>query len=289
MSERPHLSHSQIDMLSRCELQWYYRYVLGLKVPPGVAAVIGKGTHGAVYRDLDQKRNWGVLLETDEVKDAARDATVRAWEREPPKLNEGDPDKGEAIDTAVALADVYHRRIAPEVEPIALEQAFLIEVPQLPFDLLGVVDVETAETVRDTKTKGKKPAEDAASRSTQLALYHLNATLSGSPAKDVAFDYLIKTKVPQAITLRAQPTETDHRALMKRVELAAASIQSGVFKPTWAGNWACSPKWCGYWDKCEFGARKAVSVGLVDPRSLTSRLIRNPHAEDTETPDVDAA
>jgi hypothetical protein len=176
---------------------------------------------------------------------------------------------------AVSLAALYHDRVAPTVEPLALEQAFVIEIPQLPFDVVGVVDVETATHVRDTKTAGKKPTESAAKRSTQLALYHLRATLA-EPAnpKKVVLDYLIKTKERQYVAMEAAPDADDHRALMRRLELSAAAIKSGIFRPASTGAWQCSERFCGYWERCEFGSKKRVTVGLIDPHRLTTRAIQ---------------
>lgn len=274
MTERPHLSHGQIEMLARCEKQWEYRYVYGIKSPPGVALVIGKGTHKAVYHDLARKRDWGSLMEPGEIQDVARDATTAEWDREPPVVGERDPDKGAAVDMAISLAALYHDRAAPDIEPIALEQAFVIEIPQLPFDVVGVVDVETATHVRDTKTAGTKPSVDVAKRSTQLALYHLRSTLEGGTAKKTVLDYLIKTRERQYVPMEAEPDADDHRAVLRRLELSAATITSGVFKPTSTTNFWCSERFCGYWDRCEFGSKKRVSVGLIDPARLTTRLIQ---------------
>lgn len=286
-TERPHLSHSQLEMLGRCEMQWYFRYVLGIKVPPGVAAVIGKGTHGGVEGNLRRKMDWGTPMEGDEVKDTAADAFRRAWDKGRPVLSDRDLDEGQALDMAVSLAELHAREVAPQIEPIAIEQAFLIEIPQLPFDVMGVVDVETPTHVRDTKTKGKKPAKDAAARSLQLGLYHLRATLAGTPEKGVVFDYLIKTRERQYLPIEAHPTPDDHVGLMKRFELASASITSGIFKPANPQDWACSERFCGYWERCEFGSRKAVSVGLIDPTRLSTRVIPRPHEDTAPDESVD--
>lgn len=279
--EKPHLSHSQIETFTRCGLQWYRRYVLGEKQPPGVAAVVGKGTHQTGYLNLLRKMDWGQLMSREEVADTARDETVRAWDREQPMINEDDPTKGEAVDLVVALSDLYHRRVAPTIEPIALEQGFRIDVPDLPFDLVGVVDVETIETIRDTKTKGRKPSEDSVRRSQQLALYHLRAELMGEPTKRVAFDYLIKTKTPQHISVETRPGKNDHLALLRRLEPIVASIKAGIFPPADPMSWVCTAKHCGYYDRCEHGARRAVSVGMIDPRRLTAKLIPRPEEDDT--------
>lgn len=279
---RPHLSVSQIGQFERCPKQWEFRNVYGLKTPPGVAGLIGKGTHGGVEADLRQKMDWGVGLETSEVKDAASDATRRAWQRDEPVVQPGDPDQGQAVDMAVALATLHHEKLAPGIEPIAVEEAFVIELPQLAYDFVGVVDVETATMIRDTKTAGKRPSPDVAKRSMQLVAYHLRATLAGQPDKGVALDFLLKGPRPTALTLSASPTADDHASFLRRVELTAAAIGTGIFPPTDPGNWACTQKWCGYWERCEFGSKKRVSVGLIDPKSLTTRVIPRPHSEPEE-------
>lgn len=282
--EKPHLSISQLSMLARCAKQWEFRYVRGMKVPPGVAGVIGKGTHKAIELDLGQKMAWGVLLGVDEVKDAARDATVREWEHDPPVMHDRDPDKGEATDTAVALATLHHTKRAPQIEPVALEQYFRIYVPGLSHDIEGRTDIETPTQIIDTKTAGKSPKEDAIERSIQLPAYHLQATLAGHPHKSVVLDYLVKTNVPQLKSLAPVVLDaSDHNRFLDRVALATKVIASGVFQPADPDkSWWCSQKWCGYWDACEFGSRKAVSVGLIDPRTLTSRIVP-PRHRDTDS------
>lgn len=287
--EKPHLSVHQISMLARCAKQWEFRYVRGMKAPPGVAATIGKGTHRAIELDLGQKMSWGMLLDTDELQTAARDATVREWERETPVVHDGDPDKGEATDTAVALATLHHKRRAPTIDPIALEQSFRIEVPGLPHDIEGVKDIVTPTQIIDTKTSGKRPKEDALERSIQMPAYHLAESLAGHPERTVSLDYLVKTQIPDLRTLGPMTFDaSDHHRFLRRVELASKVVTSGIFQPADADkSWWCSQKWCGYWDACEFGARKAVSVGLIDPKTLTSRLVPHRH-RDTDT-DADVA
>lgn len=267
---KPHLSISQLNMLARCGEQYRYRYVEGIKAPPGVQLVIGKGTHGAIEKDLANKIEWGELLPDDSIADFAADATRKAWQEDAPVLGEGDPDEGGAVDTAVALATVHHRELAPVIEPVAVERKFRLELPDFPFDLVGVIDVEETTRIRDTKTSSKTPPADAAHVSDQLTMYHLEAATRGE-SKTVALDYLVKSKQAKALTLESTRNEQDHARLLRRVEAAAKVIQAGAFTPTTPDNWACSPKWCGYWDRCAWGSRKAVTVGLIDPARLVRR------------------
>lgn len=269
---KPHLSISQMTMLARCGEQYRYRYVERLKAPPGVALVIGKGTHAAIEDDLREKMALGSLLPDEQIADTAADATRKAWDDEPPITHEGDPDKGEAMDTAVALATAHHKQLAPIIEPVALERGFLIDLDGFPFDLMGFVDIEEPTRIRDTKTAAKSPSGSEADKSDQLTLYHLEAATRGEQ-KTVALDFLVKNKVAKVVTLESRRGPEDHARLLRRVEVAAKVIESGAFAPTNPDNWWCSQKWCGYWDRCAFGERKAVTVGLIDPARLTSRLV----------------
>jgi len=269
---KAHLSASALGMLARCGEQYRFRYVEGIKAPPGVQLVIGKGTHAAIERDLINKQHWGSLLPDDSIADYAADAARAAWEDDEPLVQEGDPDKGGAVDTAVSLAQLHHRELAPAIEPVAIERGFLLELDGFPFDLMGFVDIEEKGRIRDTKTSSKSPQADAADQSDQLTLYHLDAVTRGLPPPVVQLDYLVKTKTPKAVSLTSKRGPEDHARFLRRVEAAAKVIEAGAFYPTGADSWACSARFCGYWSRCRWGAKQSVSVGFIDPTRLTSRI-----------------
>jgi len=269
---KPRLSVTQINMLSRCSLQWWWRYGKGIKSPPGVALVLGRGTHAAVEADLVNKMEWGELLDEEEVKATAADATRRIWQEMEPVRTDEDPDEGGTVDTAVSLASLHHRQVAPALEPTAVEETFVLEMDGFPFDLTGVKDIKEKGRIRDTKTSSKTPQADEAAKSIQLTAYHLDETARGNADNEVVLDFLVKSKTPKAVSLTATRTEEDHRRFLARVEAAAKVIETGAFYPTDPGSWACSSRFCSYFDSvCPHG-RAAVTVGLIDPKRLTSRV-----------------
>lgn len=275
-AEKRHLSHTQLELLSKCGLAWEFRYVKGIKSPPGVALVVGKGTHGAIEKDLGRKLEWGELLPDDAIADFAADATRTEWEKDPPKPDEdGSPaDLGGAVDMAVALAELHHKALAPDINPIAVERRFLLELPGFPFDIEGQIDIEEEGVIRDTKTASKAPSTDAADRSDQLTLYAMEAASRGAAPSRLVLDHLVKTKTPKVVSMETTRTADDHNRLLRKVEAAAKVIESGAFLPApkVPGVWWCSSRFCGYWEShCPFGARNAVSVGLIDPSRLRSR------------------
>ena len=132
-------------------------------------------------------------------------------------------------------------------------------------DLVGRIDIEEAETIRDTKTSAKSPQEDEAHMSDQLTIYALGKKVeTGVMPKKLYMDYLIKTKVPKTLTLETERTDADFDRIFRLIERGIEVIDKGTFTPNPSGWW-CSDRWCGFWaDTCPFGRRKAVSVTVKE-------------------------
>lgn len=270
--KKPHLSPSQLTMLSRCPKQFEFRYVEGLRIPPGVAQIVGTASHRSVEKNLKSKIDTGLLLPDEEVEQIAADALVAEWAGQEPKLDDEEKEQGvdktlgDAKDQAVQLARVHHKELAPSLKPTHVERFFRLELKGFPYDMIGYIDVqEGSDAVRDTKTTGKSPSQQDADGSIQLTTYGLAVKASDgkAPAK-YTLDGLVKGRkggVSLAIA-ETQRTEGDFRSLLHRVELAAKIIERGAFYPTDPTNWWCSARWCGYWDRCEFGGRHRVQTGF---------------------------
>jgi hypothetical protein len=253
------LSISRVNTLYRCGMQYHFRYVEGIVSAPGVSAIVGKGTHRANASDLMHKMDSGELLPLDEVKAIAADATKREWSDQPPTLDDEEKAKGEeavkgeAVDKTVVLAELYHTKVAPTIEPLGIEKEATVDLSNGD-QLFMIKDLETPTHVRDTKTSGKSPDANAADVSLQLTAYLWESSLRGQP-KSGALDYLVSTKTPKQVTLETMRGEADFAALARRLDLASSVIQSGLFSPCPPDSWACNPKWCGYWSRCPFGER----------------------------------
>ena len=260
------LSISRLNMLNRCPMQYQHRYIDNIIAPPGVALIVGKGTHRANASDLLNKMDSGNLLSDDEVKAIAADATKREWESQDVALDEeekaegADKVKGDAIDRSVSLATLYHEQIAPVVEPTGIEQKFTLPLPSGD-ELTGFIDVNTATRIRDGKTSAKSPTADAADQSLQLTGYiWADWESSGRTLiKEGSLDYLVSLKKPKAMELKTTRTEDDFARLHARLDVAGQIIRAGLFPPCDPGQWCCSPKWCRYWGRCPFGAKKRTA------------------------------
>jgi len=257
-----HISVSQMEMLTRCGQQWVYRYVEKLKRPPGIAAYTGRGVHKSIEANLGHVIDMAEMLERDHVLDVARDAINADWDKESPLLTPEERKtpvktlRGDCVDRGVLLSGLHYDQVAPGIEPLHLERRFVLDIPNFPFGFVGIIDLQEPQKLRDTKTKSKAPTQQDADRSLQLTAYHLGAqVLDGTPPEVVQIDALVSTKKPKVVHLPSTRTEADHRRFLRRLEVTAEVIEKEAFLPAPEDAWCCSPKYCGYWDICPFGAK----------------------------------
>lgn len=269
--KKPVLSISALDTLSRCGEQYRRRYVEGERIPPGVAALVGRGVDRSVDKNLNHKIETQALLTVDELKDTARDAVIHEWDHGGVSLSADEVKTGvktvkaDAIDKSVRLAELHAVKAAPHLEPTHIQRKWRVELRNYPVDLVGVIDIqEGTNAVRDTKTSAKSPREDEAHLSDQLTLYALaGKVLDGKPPDKVALDYLVDTKEPKHVTRESTRTDEDFKVMLRRIEVAIHAIEKGVFVPARQTDWWCSRRWCGFFDTCPY-ARQRTSVFIGD-------------------------
>lgn len=261
---KPQLHWTQISMYTNCGEQYRRRYIEGEKIPPGIALIIGSSTHKSVEHNMKHKFETGELVSLEEVQDVARDATTNRFNEEDVRLSEEEKQKGinlvlaEAVDTTVALAGLHHGTLAPAIEPAKIESAWVMEISGYDYDLAGRIDLkEKNGTVRDVKTTGKAPSVGQADKMDQLTLYALGDwVLEGKTViPPLAVDFLVKTKIPKAITQTTTRDREDFQTLLARIEAVSLGLERGVFPPTSRDNWLCNPKWCGYFQTCRYVKR----------------------------------
>lgn len=261
-----HLSWSQMNLLAKCGEQYRRRYVIGEKLPPGIAMLRGRSIHKANEANLVHKMRHGALLEVDDVKQRAVDelsGSVSAGDF----VVDGDYAEmgikdaiSRAKDEAVDLAGLHAEEIAPAIEPDAIEVR--IELPSseiLPVPFVSILDlVDKAEgdvMIRDTKTTAKAPPRNAADTSDQLTSQDLAYRARyGQPPHGLSLDYLIRTRNGgiKKDRLETQRTDSDLWTFLQRANAARKMIEAEVFLPTSQDNWACSVKWCGYAPTCPY-------------------------------------
>lgn len=264
------LSVSGLNMLCRCGEQFRFRYIDGVKAPPGWSLIVGSGTDESVNQDLLNKINTGVLLPDEAIADVARDAVVRRWDEEEVKLDDDLAEMGQAaarayaIDTAVLCASLHHREAAPKIAPTHVQRYWRLEVTGTPIVLSGVIDVqEGSRAIRDTKTSKKSPSPGEADNNLQLTTYALAVRqIDGAAPEKVCLDYCVHTKAPKLVQLESKREDADYEHLLQRIWAAQQAIEKGAFMPAPLDAWYCSARFCGYWDRCRY-ARRPLTIGVA--------------------------
>lgn len=264
---KPRLHKSQIGMFDRCPMQYFYRYVEGIILPPASAMLAGTGVHASAAKDLTAKRDTGELLPLEAVTEAAAETVNSEWDKtgvlldDEEKLIGEKKVRGETVDTAVTLARLHHGELAPMLSPKHIERPFTVELVNYPVDLSGTLDLqENNGTLRDLKTRSASPPAGLADASIDLTFYGLAArALDGQAPELLALDCLVKTKTPKLVTQTSKRHEGAYKALLLRIEAVSKAIESGAFPPCSPESFLCSERYCGYYpDRCPYGRRARI-------------------------------
>jgi hypothetical protein len=257
-------------MALRCAQQYEFRYQYGLRIPPSGALIQGSSYHKALARCfnlkmVDQPADLADITATlsDAWDKQLADHTLKEGDdvQQFDKIEWGESDPGKLKDEAIALATLYTKDVAPAVEkPDLVEMNETITVGEIPF--VVVADVITVARVIDHKLKAKMFSENDLAQELQPVAYTYSEERRGRP-----FEYhvALKQKVPKVMTakeapsLRILPQQGDYDWFEVLVAKIAESIKLGSFPPNPTG-WACSERWCGYWNGCRGRYIKQIPV-----------------------------
>ncbi len=247
MLQLDHVSVTQIRMYLRCPAQYYFRYVLGLKVPPPGATVLGRAVHCGLeycFREKLEKMEAPPVNRILDIYDAA-------FEAERPEADWKEEDPGKAKDDGAALLRLHYQEVAPHLVPAAVERRVEIPMEKENTYLLGFIDLETADgLIVDHKTVSRTPPEDKAAEDIQLSAYALAYRRAhGKMPNGVRLDFLVRNKTVKIVTRSANRTEADLIRFWKLAKGVVKAIQAEVFYPN-PDNFMCSPSACGYWEEC---------------------------------------
>lgn len=243
----PVYRQSMINMGLKCMEQLRFRYMEGIIVAPTGAQTVGSSTHAAIARNLIVKKENGVGCSLEESLDVfSTDFELRSQETE----FKEDENKDALKDVGAQCVSAHHREIAPTIQPVSVEENFVIET-DAGFNLEGTIDCVDADTViRDAKTSKGKYDPDSVVGAVQPAMYDFAyEAIRGEKSAGFQYDVLIKpTKTigARTQTVRAKVTDEDRQWLFNAVTQVDRAVKAGIFIPAAEGAWWCSKKWCGY-------------------------------------------
>jgi hypothetical protein len=133
---RQQLHISGVNMLSDCGQRFFFRYILGIRRPPGAYVAVGSAVHDTIARNLSYKITNKELLPREDVIGLADSIFDVVVAKEPIELEEDEKKEGktlkqvlgEAKDKAVALTGLHHDEVAPKLRTTAVNKRFSLNM-----------------------------------------------------------------------------------------------------------------------------------------------------------------
>lgn len=144
------LSASAISTLFTCPEKFRLTYMLQQWGKASAATTLGNAYHYALQKNFEQKVYSHKDLSLADVLDAYEEGWGQALSKEEILWRSDDP--GATKTLGAEMVKVYHRKLSPLVQPIAVEERFEQAVPGVPVPLVGRIDLMTSRSIIDRKT-----------------------------------------------------------------------------------------------------------------------------------------
>lgn len=237
-----YLSVSSLNLFTRCPMAWKRRYVDKQSEAPSGKMLTG-GAAGAALA-----QHYGLVIETGEGLSTSDllDEYAAEWDQrsEREEVLWGSDAPGQLKDTGMAALALYHREIAPTIDPVSVEREFSLTWPDAPFALTGFLDLETGDDeVGDYKSTGQRWSAEKAAAELQPTVYLAARRAEGNPAT-FRYHTMVRTKKPSAELVAAPRSERQLDLLTHRVFSIARAMQWRWLNDCWAGTppdlaWLC--------------------------------------------------
>ncbi len=252
------IRQSMVGMWLRCPEAFRRRHIEGDIMPPGITARRGSSAHKAAQVNHRQKIKTGLDLPLDDLKDAARDEYVSLLTNEGvyiPKAQLSEKKKilNEGLNEALQATAIYHREIAPKIQPVSAEATIEADIPGIPLPVRGTLDCEDADSfIQDLKVM-KRKNQDWADREIQPSFYYMLFRAAHGrwprgfkyqvviPNKEMVHEELVTTRDMQKL-----------KVLFRIIDAFLKDLKSGNFKPADPASWICDPEYCGYYNSCQY-------------------------------------
>lgn len=241
-----YISISQIKMYLRCPLQYKFRYIDDLIIPPTSTITLGKTMHTTLETNYSQKIETKQDLPLSHVMDIFSDT----WNKEAENTQfEEDEKPGQVKDEGIGLLGLYHAKISPKIQPALVEKEFELGFENVPYTLKGYIDlVDEYKTIIDHKTTKRSMPEDHITTDLQLTCYALGyRTITGEREVQLRLDVMVRNKQPKLQQLTTTRSQEDISRFLKLTAHVIKAIHSGIFYPN--ENFMCPV--CGYKELCK--------------------------------------
>ena len=260
------ISPSKLGMWMRCQQQFAFTYIEGMRKAPSAAMVFGTAFDQTASSAYMERIAFGRLPEQEQIDSEFADTYLRARD----EVEEwGDDDPDAMLDEGVALTRTWRTSIARYVEPIRVQEPIDIPIAETTASgedacaavgidpaarIIGFADLRARvkdgrEFIADHKVGRKRWSDADITRSVQSVVYTMGARVS---------DFYLHVgqrlaKGPRFEIVGRTVHAHEHDSLVNRVLIArrqiALAAQAGDFLPN-REHQLCSRKWCGFWREC---------------------------------------
>ena len=240
-----HLSITQIKMFLRCPLQYFFRYKQGIKIPPNSAMTMGRCVHQTI-EDLYKKR----IDKKEMTEEELKERFSSHWSEESKETQfKRDETSGELKDEGIKLVSKYLEDIAPTVKPKELEKKFELKFDNVPYTLVGIIDlIEIGGTIVDHKCSKRSPNQAEIDRDIQLSAYQIGyKSLYGKDPSGLRYDYVVRNQTPKTVQCKTERTQGALNRFLKLVGHVSKAIENDIYYPN-ESMMTCSC--CGFKDLC---------------------------------------
>jgi len=246
MGRPKYLSPTQVSMYLRCPRQYMYRYIEGLKEPPGVALIEGSVHHKCLEQNNLHKMKTGEDKPSSEMIEMFADL----FHDQAPSIADWGQDREDVvIHRGRRMQEKYIKEMAPSIHPIAAETTKTMDIQGVQVllitDLVHQPENSNLQTVVDYKTAKRMKSANEAQGSLQLNLNCLAWDL-----ENAAFVVLTKAKTPKVKSVPMVSTKKDKKWAITVVKEVDKAIRTGSFPPCAPDCWNCSENMCGYYHRC---------------------------------------
>lgn len=248
------LRPSSIQQFLNCPAQWFRGAVLRDYQKPSAAAEAGSSLHKGAEVGYEEKIKTGRLPPLSVVTDAVNEE----WKQRNEELDIT-YNKGETFENfqTELIGDIstYYTKIMPETQPIAVEKHYepiKLEHPIFS-NIGGTIDIDLEGGLADIKrTKVKSSAPKYV---LQLSTYALIKQHNGALCVNADIHNVVRGKDVNVFKLDIN-IDYAKFVINEILDTTREFFETGnprLFRGSSPNtNYLCSPKWCGYWDKCEY-------------------------------------
>lgn len=272
---------SLTQLIEMCPLQYYYRYIEKIKVPPNTSLIRGNAIHIGCEHNFKYKMATGEDMEIVNLTSVVSDAFDKLsqgmscwsgkWQEEcdPKDIRWGDDDPGKIKDDCINVIRAWHEAVFPNYIPLAVEERFEIPYDSDGFTISGKIDLRCStkhidNILLDWKTTEKSWPANRCHKEFSPYVYSLgHMVLFDKLPAGFIFEVAaaLKSGVKMESHLTKRSAEQIDRFFLYVIKPAFRMITEGIFPAALAG-WTCSDKWCGYHaDVCQ-AVKRAKSFAI---------------------------